>query len=262
VGGAERADRRRRQQATQAVRSARADAGTDGRRTVILAMVVVAVLAAAVIGGVLWQRSRSAPAVLTPVQVAASYPVQVDGGVVVAGRSEAGVTVDVYEDLLCPACRAFEERDRAKIEQALEAGTMRARYHLLNLLDDRSNPPGYSLDAAAATLCAAEAGVFPSYHASLFAHQPQEGGRGYSVDQLVQLGRDLGITDAAFEPCVRSGTHKDEVRAQLAAASADPALRHPGPDGGQYFGTPTAVVNGKVVGLANPTWLDDAISAG
>lgn len=297
MGGAERAERKRRQQAVhtarsgntaksgkaarsgtavtsghagkagqaaksgQAVRSARpaVSGGSGGPRTIIVAAVVVAVLAAAVVGGVLWQRSRSEAPAVSPKQVAAAYPVQIDAGVVVAGKPEAPVTVDVYEDMLCPACRLFEERDGAAIERELAAGTVRVRYHLLNLLDDKSNPPGYSLDSGSATMCAAEFGQFPSYHASLFASQPREGGRGHSVDQLVRLGRDVGITDPGFESCVRDGTHEAAVRAQLTSASADPLLQRPGPGGGRYFGTPTIVVGGKVVDLSNGNWLADAV---
>jgi len=270
VGGAERAQRRRRQQQTAAkrpaksstvVQAARASTGSGGDRNRLLkGIIVVAVIAAVVIGGVLWQRSRSAPPDAAPVRtITAEYPVTIDGGVVVAGEGSAEVTVDVYEDFLCPACGTFEERDAAKIEQALAAGTVKVRYHMLNLLDQQSNPPGYSLDAAAAGVCAAEAGEFPSFHASLFGAQPREGGHGYTIDQLVQLGRDVGITGPAFESCVRDGTHADAVRAELESARTDPALRRPNPNGGDYFGTPTVVADGKLVDLGNPNWLDDAI---
>lgn len=264
MGGAERANRRRKQQATQARRSTQpAPTRSVDRRRVITAVVVVLVIAAAVIGGVLWQRSRSAPPPLTAQPVSSAYPVRLDGPVVIAGADTAKVTVDVYEDFLCPACGAFEKRDSATIEQALAAGTLRVRYHVINLLDDSSNPPGYSLDAASAALCAADAGAFPGYHASLFANQPREGGRGHTLDQLIQLGHDLGITDAGFDTCVRGGSHRGDVRAQLDAAMADASLRRPGSGGGQYFGTPTAVVAGKVVDLSHSTWLDDALrSAG
>jgi protein-disulfide isomerase len=234
--------------------------GSADRTKVITAIAVVLVLAAAVIGGVLWQRSRSAPPALTQAPVSAAYPVALDGEVVVAGKDSAKVTVDVYEDFLCPACGSFEERDGDKIEQALTAGTLGVRYHILNMLDDKSNPPGYSLDAGSAALCAADAGIFPGYHASLFANQPREGGRGHTTDQLIQLGHDLGAGDS-FDSCVRSGAHKTAVSAQLQAALADPSLRRPGPDGGQYFGTPTVVLAGSVVDLSKSTWLDDALRA-
>jgi protein-disulfide isomerase len=263
VGGGERAERKRRQAArsgaaSKAVQSARAASGSDRTRLLTSAVVLV-VLAAAVVGGVFWQRSRSAAPDLPAKHVATSYPTKVAGAVVVAGTGP--VTVDLYEDFLCPVCRQFEDRDATKIEQALDSGKITVRYHMVNLLDDRSNPPGYSLESASAALCAAEAGQFPSYHDSLYASQPNEGGRGHSLDALVQLGRSLGITDSTFEQCVRSGTHKDAVTAEYAAASSNPALQRPGPGNAKYFGTPTVVVNGKIADTSNPDWLASALAS-
>jgi protein-disulfide isomerase len=309
VGGAERAERRRRQRATQAASpdptpshdglkragsaagsgnvtrpagaarggsasarakrggpgrataSARASAARDDRRRILTAVAVVLLLGAAVLGGVLWQRSRSSLADAAPKSVDASYPARVDNGTVLAGADSAKATIDVYEDFLCPACGNFEQRDADKINNALVAGTLKVRYHIINLLDEQSNPAGYSLDSGAAALCAADAGAFPSYHASLYGNQPKEGGRGYSLDQLVKLGHDLGITDPAFDGCVRNRTHADAVRAQLAAATSDPALRRPRSGGSQVFGTPTVAVAGKVVDLGDSAWLDNALRA-
>lgn len=267
MGGAERAQRRRRQQQAAKAGSratvVKAARGSGDRGQLITIVVVIAVVAAVVIGGVLWQRARSAPPDAVAIKtVAANYPVTVDGGVVVAGEDSAKLTVDVYEDFLCPACGAFEARDADKVERALEAGTVKVRYHLLNLLDQQSNPPGYSLDAASAGICAAEAGAFPTFHASLFADQPREGGRGYSLDQLVQLGRDAGVTGSAqgdFESCVRDGTHKDAVRAAFESARNDASLKRPGAGGQLVFGTPTVLAAGKLVDLDNENWLAEAL---
>ena len=271
MGGAERAERQRRQRAIQAAKRAGqppADGGRGGggaggaRRGVYVALIVVAVLVAAVAGGLLWQRSRSGPGPAQATPVTAEFPVALRDGVVVAGEDTAKVTVDVYEDFLCPACGSFERRDGAAIEDALAAGTIQVRYHVVNILDDLSNPAGYSTDAGNAALCAAEADQFAGYHASLFADQPREGGRGYSDDQLVQLGRDLGITGAAFETCVRTGAHDADVRAQEQAAAADESLVRDFPDGRRGFATPTIVIDGKIVDLGDSSaWLTDAVAA-
>lgn len=276
MGGAQRSERQRRQQATRggpATKSgsksgskpsrpavASVSGGGDDRRRVGVMVAVVALVVTAVIGGVLWQRSRSGPGPAEAKQVAAAYPVVLEDGVVIAGKDDAGVTVDIYEDFLCPACGTFENRDAAAIESALVGGSVRVRYHIVNILDDLSNPPGYSTDAGNAAMCAADAGQFPSYHASLFAKQPREGGRGYTDDQLVQLGRDVGITDSTFESCVRSGTHDNDVRAQEQAAAADESLLRTYPDGRRAFATPTVVVDGDRVEIGDSSaWLTSAI---
>jgi protein-disulfide isomerase len=281
MGGAKRAERQRRQRAVLAAKQAgkpearqtarpagksgaakrtTPPAGGGNRRGIAVALAVVILLVAAVAAGVLWQRSRSGPGPAQATPVAAEYPVALADGVVMAGKDSAGVTVDIYEDFLCPACGEFEKRDGAAIEDALAAGTVQVRYHIVNILDDLSNPPGYSTDAANAALCAAEAGEFPGYHASLFGSQPREGGRGYTDDQLVQLGRDLGITSAGFESCVRTGSHDGDVRAQEQAATSSESLRRSFPDGRRGFATPTVVVDGKIVDIGSASWLPNAIA--
>jgi protein-disulfide isomerase len=221
--------------AAKAMRQAR---GAQRDRTrlwvggVVLALLVGVIMVGAAVSG----RSLTAPASVPVVRIVASYPVDAEGGVVVAGKPAAPTVVDVYEDFLCPACGLFEARHRATIEQALDDGRIVVRYHPVNLLDELSRPPGYSLEAANAAICAAEARVYPSYHASLFAAQPKEGGTGYPQEALASLGGELGA-GGGFEQCVRSGAHDGQVLANL--AGADAALRSLG----GFRGTPTVLVN-------------------
>ena len=248
MGGAPRTKRDRKQSsqaASRAVSAARGAAG-GGRGATYAGIAVIVVLAVVVAVGVLLTRSRNtSAAAIPPVRVAASYPVSLQNGVVVAGKPGAPTTVDAYEDFLCPVCGLFESQHAGKIQQALNSGRITVRYHMLNLLESRSNPPGYSLQAANAGLCAAPAGVFPSFHASLYGKQPEEGAAGYTVDQLVSLGRSLGA-QGNFESCVRSGTHDGAVKSQLAAAESNPALSQQTANG-PSFGTPTVLVNGKAI---------------
>ncbi|HEY8371194.1 MAG TPA: thioredoxin domain-containing protein [Pseudonocardiaceae bacterium] len=263
MGGAERNERKRRQQAVQAVRAAAAAQNGGDKRSVIIGIAVVAVMAVVVIGGVLLVRNnKSNDAVRStaiPVtQAHARYDTRLEpDGTVVAGDPASGVTVDIYEDFLCPACGAFEQRDGAEIEQAVADGRIQVRYHVVNLLDELSDPPGYSLDAANAALCAAEAGYFPDFHASLFARQPQEGGPGYTEDQLVELGRALGAGED-FATCVRQGRYDEQVKQQYETASQNPALQRER-QGRKVFGTPTVVVDGQMVDLSQPGWLEAAL---
>lgn len=236
--------------------------GGRDRRGLVIGLAVVAALVAAIVGGVLWQRSRPAPAPAAATQVTAEFPVRLGDGVVVAGEDDAKLTVDIYEDFLCPACGSFERRDGGAIDNALTAGDVKVRYHVVNILDNLSNPPGYSTDAGNAALCAADAGKFPGYHASLYANQPREGGRGFTDDQLVKLGRDLGITGADFESCVRDGSHDADVRAQTESAEADQSVQRDYPDGRRAFATPTVVIDGRIIDIGDSAaWLTDAIAA-
>lgn len=117
---------------------------------------------------------------------------------------------------------------------------MQVRYHLVNLLEQRSNPPGYSSAGGNAIICAAENGAFPAVHASLYAAQPPEGGRGYDTAQLVDLGQRAGA-GPGYAECVTSNRHAGEIAQNFEQASNDPALQRQG-----SFGTPTIVVDGKL----------------
>ncbi|MEV0677831.1 thioredoxin domain-containing protein [Actinosynnema sp. NPDC050436] len=251
MGGAERNARKKKQeqQAAKAVAAAR---GAKGDQTkVIIGVVVVIVLALAVVGGVIWSKSDSTTDTLTPPDNVAgvSAPIKREGGVVVVGEESAKVTIDLYEDFLCPACGQFKKIYGEQIKQEVEKGALRVRYHALPFLIRMSSPEGYSKDAANAALCAVDQGKFWQYHESLFAKQPEEGGPGYTKQQLVQLGNDLGISDGAFKTCVDNDTHVADAQAELDKARAT-----------SYFkGTPTVARNDQPVDFGDKDWLTNLL---
>lgn len=261
VGGAQRAERKRKQQAARAVgtgpvATVRADRGVS-RGTV--AGVIVVVLLALVVGLGVWLQMHGESGDLPPtIPVAAAgpvYQVAAQDDAVVIGKPGAPVTIDVYEDFLCPACEQFEKLYGDQLEQAAALGQARVLYHPVAILDDYSEPAGYSSLAAGAAFCASEAGVFPRFHESLFAAQPREGGPGWTSAQLQQLGHDLGAGDG-FARCVQDGTPQ---RVTAATAQAREHLSKLRPDG--RFGTPTILVNGAIASTGDPGWLDDALGA-
>ncbi|GLZ50391.1 hypothetical protein Acsp07_00080 [Actinomycetospora sp. NBRC 106378] len=217
----------------------------------IVGIVVVAVLAVVIGGVVLTQHSASSgpvdpatPAGSIPISRAGtSFATTIDDGVVVAGRS-APHTLDVYEDALCPACQSFEARGGARIAKVVAEGKLRVRYHLVNMLDQRSEPEGYSTLAGNAMICGAENGIFPDLHVSLYTAQPEEGGTAYTVDQLVDLGQRLKA-GPGYADCVRSAKYAPAITATFARVAKDPALRQPKTGS---FGTPTLVMDGKILG--------------
>ncbi|MEU4803017.1 thioredoxin domain-containing protein [Actinosynnema sp. NPDC023587] len=251
MGGAERNARKKKQehQAAKAVAAAR---GARGDRTkVIIGVVVVVVLALVVVGGVIWTKSGSSTDALTPADNVApvSAPVKREGGVVVVGQDSAKVTIDLYEDFLCPACGQFKKIYGEQIEQEIEKGTLRVRYHALPFLIRMSSPEGYSKDSANAALCAADQDKFWQYHESLFAKQPDEGGPGYTKQELVQLGTDLGISDPAFKTCVDGDTHVADAQAELDKVRAT-----------SYFGgTPTVAKDDQAVDFEDKDWLTNLV---
>jgi protein-disulfide isomerase len=154
--------------------------------------------------------------------------------------------VDIYEDPLCPACKALEDRIAPRLAPALTGGRITVRYHIINFLDPMSKPPGYPLTAANAMLCAAQDGIFRDYHASLYAAQPHEDSPGYSINALVGLGAQLGAPPD-FTACVRGGRYERAVRAQLQAFLTNPTMLTALPSGLPALGTPGVLVDGRRV---------------
>jgi protein-disulfide isomerase len=256
VSSGERAEDKRKRQATQSVAAAREGGG--GNRGMIAGVAIVVVLAV-VVGLGLWLQNHNKPGALpVAIPVAAAgvqYPVAAQGDIIVTGIPQAPVTIDVYEDFLCPICGQFEKLYHQRLAQAAADGKAKVVYHPVAILDQLSVPAGYSTLAVGATYCATQANIFPRFHDSLFASQPAEGGHGWTSAQLQQLGRSLGAGDD-FTGCVRAGAKQRVATATQNASRYISGLR---PD--HRLGTPSVVVNGALVDLSDEGWLDQALSA-
>ncbi len=152
------------------------------------------------------------------------------------------MTIDVYEDYLCPACRAFEEDAGDELDQLAAEGEALVRYRPVAILD-RLSADDYSTRAAnAAAVVADAAGVdaFLEFSDLLFANQPAEGGPGLSDQELVSLAARAGATGADVETGIRGLRFGDWVARVTDQASQE-----------GLTGTPTVLVNGEA--LAAPT---------
>lgn len=147
------------------------------------------------------------PTNLDPLAIpAAATP---DGDGILLG--DGPVLVDAYVDFQCPYCRMFETDAGDTLDAMIADRAIRLAYHPLGFLD-RLSTTRYSSRAAAASGCAADSGRFRPYARALFAGQPPEGGPGLSDDELVELGRTVGLTEPAFAHRVASAVHLPWVR--------------------------------------------------
>lgn len=241
---------------------AQARGASGDRRKWIIGIAAVVVVAALVIGGVIWtisDKNKTEGQVINPGQTTSSLAGGVtqkrDGVVVTVGKAGAKASIDVYADFLCPICGEFEKTYKTGVEQAINDGKLQVRYHMVPLLNERSDPPGYSLDSANAALAAADAGKFLQFHDALFANQPEEGKRGYDKAQLIKLGNDVGITDPAFAQTINAGTYDQQVNAAFQQIENDPKLAQDFGSGQSGFGTPTVTANGAIVNWQDSGWL-------
>jgi protein-disulfide isomerase len=240
---------------------AQARGASDDRRKWIIGVGAVVVVVALIIGGVIWtisDRNQTEGKVIDSNQgrsLAADVTQKRDGVVVTVGKTGAKASIDVYADFLCPICGEFEKQYKTGIEQAVNDGKLQVRYHMVPLLNAKSSPPGYSLDSANAALAAADAGKFVQFHDALFANQPEEGKRGYDKGQLIELGKNVGITDPKFAQTVNAGTYDQQIDAAFQQIENDPKLAQDFGGGQSGFGTPTVTSNGTIVSWQDPDWL-------
>lgn len=204
----------------------------------IVAGVVVVLLFAAAVGYGVYRAQQ-------PTDVAVPAGATATG--VVVGAADAPVTVDLYLDFQCPACRAYEQAAGATIDQLVASGAAKVVYHPLAYLD-RYSSTAYSSRSAAASACAAQAGVFPAYVTALYANQPPENSAGLPDEQLVALGQQVGAGDG-FAACVADGRYAPWVAQVTDAASK-----------ANVTATPTVLVNGTEI-ERTPEALQQAVAA-
>jgi protein-disulfide isomerase len=145
------------------------------------------------------------------------------------------VTVDLYEDFICPACRQFESTAGGTLDQLVAEGKVRVVYHPVAFLN-RFSTTDYSSRSSAASGCAADGGKFREYAKALFERQPPEGSAGLSDDQLIDIGASAGLDAASFGSCVKEGTYETWTEHVTDVASEQAVT-----------GTPTVFVAGAPV---------------
>jgi protein-disulfide isomerase len=226
--------RERRAQARRIVEEQKA---RERRRRVTLwttVGVVVVLLVAGLVGYSVMagQQKATAGKLVTP-------SVAVDSGTAFTVGT-GPVTIDLYEDFMCPICHEFENASGATIKQLVAQNKVTVRYHPVAILDASSNGTNYSTRAAGAAAAAAVDGKFLAYHDVLYANQPQEGSDGLTDAKLIQLGASVGLTGSSFTDAVHNKTYDawaDKVTETFAQRG--------------YTGTPTVVIAGKQVTSAN-----------
>ncbi|NMO01860.1 DsbA family protein [Gordonia sp. TBRC 11910] len=224
---------------------------TSSTLTYVLVGLAVVVIAGLVIGGVVWNSQRNKGGV--------DEKVLTENASLIVGANDAGHTIDVFEDFMCPICGSFEKQSGQAIVRAVDDGKLRVRFHMLNFLDSRSPSGDYSSRAAGAAQCVAtgeKPEVFLKFHSALFAQQPQEGGTSdHSNADLAKIAADQGAS-AATQKCIADGAKVSQAK-QAAQASETQLAKA---TGGQV-GTPTVLSAGAPLDVSDPNWLSTLLSA-
>jgi protein-disulfide isomerase len=169
------------------------------------------------------------------------------------GDPNAPVTIEVYEDFQCPACKSFSEQIEPEIVDTFVAtGDVYYIYRHFPFLDDRA-PRNESDQAANASMCAAVENRFWDYHDMLFANWDGENQGAFNDKRLVAFAEALGLDMQEFNQCFDANQFKDEIEADRAS----------GRDSG-VTGTPSVMVNGRIISpgfVPSFTQISEAVEA-
>jgi protein-disulfide isomerase len=147
------------------------------------------------------------------------------------GDPQAPVLVEVFEDFQCPACRRFNEAIEPPIIDAYVA-TGKARLAFLQYPFIGNE----SLQAAKASLCAAELNRFWDYKEILFANQTGENVGAFLDSRLVAFAESIGIDAEDFRACLNSDRYDETIAAEFQRGNEMGTT-----------GTPSVFVNGVQV---------------
>lgn len=132
------------------------------------------------------------------------------------GNPDAPVTIQAWEDFMCPACRQWTATVEPQLfEEYVKSGQVRIEFRQFPL---SIHAPGAEM-AAQASLCANDQNAFWPYHYRLFPAQDQ-GQAGFTIDALVRYADELGLDSSALMDCMSSQQYRDEV-----VASGNEALQ-------------------------------------
>lgn len=236
--------------------------GRSNRTVLILGAATLVIVIAVVVTGIVLGNKEEAPVADGYGASQSTATLNPATGVITLASGSPAITLDIYEDALCPFCGAFEQKFGQQIAQAVDESKVGVRYHLMNFLDQASASKDYSTRAAAAMMCVAQesgstAGVFGKYHQLLFSAsvQPKEGAdTDHTDDQLAGYATEAGATAAAAS-CITAGSNLPLARTSYdqAAATLTSVLGK--------VSSPVVLNNNVPVSTVDDAWLSNLLAA-
>lgn len=165
-----------------------------------------------------------------------------NGTTVIVGGEGAEKTVDVYEDMRCPACANFEQQIGGTLKQGAKDDKYELRVHLGSIID--GNMGGNGSKNAISALGAAlnvSTEAFTEYHALLYSaeHHPAETEDKFADNEyLLDVAENVDALkgNEKFETAVEKGTY-DKWALEMIDSFNEADIK----------GTPTVRIDGKDV---------------
>ena len=216
-----------------------------GPRFGLVQITLIAVIAGLVlIGGAILLNNR--PPASTSAVLRASAPAGIPTSGLVLGKSDAPVTIELYEDFQCPACLHWGSNVLPTLaSHELADGAVKIVYHGYAFIGPES------VDAAKAAWAANQQGRFWDMWATLYANQGlRENNGAFARDRLVAMADLIGLDHARFLADIDSAAAASAVSESSASAIA-----------AGITSTPSLVINGTRFDGAGYTELSTAIAA-
>ncbi len=219
----------------QQLRQEQEKAAKEAKIRKIISIAALSVVGVAVIGGIVWavmsMGTLAKPTAST--NPTGSNPVNATYAVTV-GNATAPVTVDIYQDYICPYCGDFERANSSDLAALAASGKVFLRLHPMNFLDGASQGTKYSTRAANAlvTVFKAEPDKVLAFNSALYAVQPKENTPGLTDAQIAEQAKSAGVSDATIATFTQL-SNVDFVNNTTQAAGAD-----------GVESTPTVLING------------------
>ncbi|MGH9096180.1 MAG: DsbA family protein [Acidimicrobiales bacterium] len=118
------------------------------------------------------------------------------------GSDRARRRLVLFEDPQCPYCRQFEAVSGDLLRSARDEGNVAVEYRMRCFLGIES------VRADNALALAAEADLFDELRSAVFASQPPEGTGGFTTLDLLELGRQSGLTGPDYVSGVKEGRYE------------------------------------------------------
>jgi protein-disulfide isomerase len=250
----EKLTRDQQREAARAKAKAMREAQKKAANTKKIAIITGSIIASiALVGAVIWGITETAKQTIDnskgPSTAFTNRGVTIGADLKVA-TSEASInkevpTIIIYQDLQCPACRAFEEPNMPQILDLVKAGKYNLEIHPIGMLDGASLNE-YSSRAGSALLCVAdtEPAKFVDYNTALYANQPAEQSFGPDSNQLADLAKSVGVVGSNTLDCIKRNKWANWVKdsyklvmEEIPTGSTPATIKFPG--------TPAVIVNGQ-----------------
>ncbi len=151
------------------------------------------------------------------------------------GDANAPVTIEIWSDFQCPACRVFaQQTEGAIIDEYVVPGTARLVYRDAAFQGQRGGSNyDESVEAAAAARAAADQGLFWEMHGWLFANWNGENEGAFRAARLREIAAAAGLDLAQYDAQMATGELQAAARAETSQGVSD-----------GISATPTIIVNG------------------